>query len=109
MNLQFKTNRNGSNMAVFQSRPTPEHLAATVLVPGMPGVSYAVLVDNPALPGDETEEHARGRVWTEDGLQRLAIARLAAGLVVVFDIGVTPEALEPNVHFLAYDKRLFNG
>lgn len=94
-------------MAFLESQPKLEHLAATVHVPGMPGVSYAVIVDNPYPPSHETGELARERIWTEDGLKRLVIAQLAAGLATVFGIRVSPEELEPKVQFLEYDKRLF--
>ena len=95
-------------MTFSESRPTPEHLVATVSVPGMPGRSYAVLIDNPVQPGHETGELTCERVWTEEGLRKLAIGRLSAGLEAVFGIQVTPDALEPRVQFVAYEKRLFN-
>jgi hypothetical protein len=93
----------------FGTQLIPEHLAATVLVPGMRGVTYAVRVDNPLQPVDENRGNARERMWTEDGLKKLAITKLIAGLASVFGIQVTPESLEPNVQFQAYDKRLFSS
>jgi hypothetical protein len=94
-------------MSSFESQPTPEHLVAKVQVPGMRGVSYTMLVDNPVLPGQESGALPRARVWTTEGLKSLAVARLAAGLALVFGIRVTPEELVPNVQFLPYDSRLF--
>ena len=94
-------------MTFTESQPKLEHLAATVRVPGMPGVSYAVRIDNPYRPSAETGALTRERTWTTEGLRSLAFARLTEGLALVFGIRTSPEALEPIVNFVEYDERLF--
>jgi hypothetical protein len=94
-------------MAFAKSQPKPEHLIATLHVPGMPGVSYAVIGDNPHRLNDETGGFTDESVCTEGELRRLTLARMAAGLAAVFGMQVSPEELEPEVEFLKYDQRLF--
>ena len=67
---------------------------ATVHVPGMPGVSYAVKVDNPYRSNGNTGELTLDRTWITQGLRYLALTRIIAGLAAIFSIRVSPEVLE---------------
>jgi hypothetical protein len=96
-------------MTFTEPQPKVEHVAASVRVPGMPGISYAIRIDNPYRPGAETGEGTLERTWATDadGLRSLARERLATGLADDFGITVSPKELEPLVKFLEYDERLF--